>query len=113
MPPNTPPIIGFHPNRRRIELSFDGIPSPSIRNALKSACCQWDGRNRVWYQYRSTAYDHGARGLKLIDKQAELLAFCKRTWGVTDAEIKAINEAVDFAAAQAGERGMEEACGIA
>ena len=113
MPPNTPPIIGFHPNRRRIELSFDGIPSPVIRNSLKNACCQWDGRNRVWFQYRSTAYDHGARGLKLIDKQAELLDYAKRTWGLTDAEIKAITDAASFAHQQAGECGMEEACGIA
>ena len=98
------PKIQF--NNHRIELSFEAIPSPAIRNALKAACCRWDSRKSVWYDTRSGK-------LIRIDKQAELLAFCKRTWGTTDAEIKTIIDAQDFAITQAGERGMEEACGIA
>ena len=105
------PKIQF--NRQRIELSFDAIPSPAIRNALKSACCQWDKRHSVWYQAHSTHYDTRSGKLTLIDKQAELFAFCKRTWGLTDAEIALIKQVADFAITQAGERGMEEACGIA
>ena len=71
------------------------------------------GRKSVWYQAKSTDYDTRSGKLIRIDKQAELLAFCKRTWGTTDAEIKTITDAQDFAITQAGERGMEEACGIA
>ena len=105
------PKIQF--NRQRIELSFDAIPSPAIRNALKSACCRWDSRHSVWYQAESTKYDSRSGKLILIDKKAELFAFCKRTWEITDAEIALVNQAADFAITQAGERGMEEACGIA
>lgn len=107
------PKIQFHPTRDRLEIEFDGVPSRDIRRAINEVGFIFDGRAMVWHlREKNVVYAPGKIAPAFVDGWQKALDVLRRLFGVTADECEKFSSRRDCAHTRAGERGMEEACGI-
>ena len=105
--------IEFNDRRRRLEIRFSNIPSTQIRGEMKRRGFWWDGKVGVWHLARPVTVVYVRNEPVVQDGFEYALRMCGDYLGLAQEKADQIRKAFNFACQQAGERGMEEACGIA
>ena len=105
--------VRWSDRNRRLEVRFDAIPSSQVRGELKRRGFWWDATAKVWHLARPVTLRFVRNEPITQDGFEYALRLCLDQRWLDDADAEAIRRHRQFAAVQAAEQGMEEACGIA